>query len=143
MSDWILYLMKSTSLLTVFFAFFLLVMRRSSFFRFNRFALLGGAAICLLLPLIPLRIGTPNLYAVLVAASVIGDGGMAADQVVEGPARAGLGWTEILMLLYLAGAATVLVLNLISCLRLVRLLHATPWQPKDGCRLHLLEKDAP
>ena len=56
MNAFLLYLLKSTLLLAVFDAFFLLVMRRSGHFRFNRAVLLLGSAVCLLLPLIPLRL---------------------------------------------------------------------------------------
>ena len=48
----LLYLLKSTVYLSVFYLFFLLVMRRTTFFRFNRSVLLAGSAVCLLLPLL-------------------------------------------------------------------------------------------
>ena len=43
MNTFLLYLLKSTLLLAVFDAFFLLVMRRSGWFRFNRIVLLAGS----------------------------------------------------------------------------------------------------
>ena len=144
MNPFLLYLIKSTALLSVFYAFFLLVMRRSSFFRFNRIALLAGTAVCLALPLVPVRIGGPTLYSEYLAASVISAGLEAAPAGTGAPSGPGF-WTlgNILMLAYLAGAAVVLAANLWSYFRLIRLLHGTPWQWKEGCRLHLVEREIP
>ena len=61
MNAFLLYLLKSTLLLAVFDAFFLLVMRRSGHFRFNRIVLLYGSAACLLLPLIRLHLPAPTV----------------------------------------------------------------------------------
>ena len=77
MSALLIYLLKATVLLSVFLAFFLLVIRRSGHFRFNRFMLLGGSALCLLLPLLRLRVSRPTLYSawlepVIVTGGAIG-----------------------------------------------------------------------
>ena len=45
------YLLTSSLLLTVFYAFFMLFMRKTTFFRFNRAAVLAGTLACMLLPL--------------------------------------------------------------------------------------------
>ena len=50
MSDFLIYLIKSTIYLGLFYAFFLLVMRNTTFFRFNRMMLLFGTLVCMLLP---------------------------------------------------------------------------------------------
>ena len=63
MTGFLIYIVKSTLLLAVFDAFFLLVMRRSGWFRFNRITLLAGSAACLLLPLIPFRVNRATLYS--------------------------------------------------------------------------------
>lgn len=51
MSYFIIYLIKSTVYLALFYAFFLTVMRGTTFFRFNRIMLLVGTFVCMLLPL--------------------------------------------------------------------------------------------
>ena len=43
----IAYLITSGLLLSVFYAFFMLFMRKTTFFTFNRFALLAGSVLCL------------------------------------------------------------------------------------------------
>lgn len=144
MNPFLLYLIKSTALLSVFYSFFLLVMRRTSFFRFNRIALLAGTALCLALPLVPVRIGGPTLYSEFLAAGVVTAGLEAAPAGTGTLAGPGF-WTlgNILMLAYLAGAAVVLAVSIRSYFRLLRLLHQTPWAWKEGCRLHLVDRELP
>ena len=55
MTPFLLYIVRSGLYLAVFYAFYLLVMRRTTLFRFNRFALLLGSAACALLPLLRVR----------------------------------------------------------------------------------------
>ncbi len=144
MNPFLLYLIKSTALLSVFYSFFLLVMRRTSFFRFNRIALLAGTALCLALPLVPVRIGGPTLYSEFLAAGVVTavlEAAPAGTGTLAGPGFWTLG--NILMLAYLAGAAVVLAVSIRSYFRLLRLLHQTPWAWKEGCRLHLVDRELP
>ena len=55
MTPFLLYLLRASLYLAIFYAFYLLVMRRTSLFRFNRIALLVGTVVCHLLPLLRLR----------------------------------------------------------------------------------------
>ena len=50
MSYFLIYLIKSTVYLGLFYAFFLMAMRSTTFFRFNRVMLLLGTVVCMLLP---------------------------------------------------------------------------------------------
>ena len=50
MSYFLIYLIKSTVYLGLFYAFFLIAMRKTTFFRFNRWMLLVGTFVCMLLP---------------------------------------------------------------------------------------------
>ena len=56
MTGFLLYIIKSTVYLSVFYAFFMLVMRKTTFFRFNRGAFISGTIICMILPFINIRI---------------------------------------------------------------------------------------
>jgi len=153
MNTFLLYLLKSTLLLAVFDAFFLLVMRRSGHFRFNRVTLLLGSAVCLLLPLIRLRFYTPTLYSIWIAPVVIGvTGGVtgvaetaasAASGVSTSTAFAMPGWPVCLLALYLFGAAVTFVYYLRSYGSMFRLLRRTPGEQHDGYTLHLLDQDTP
>ena len=55
MTALLLYIARSGLYLGVFYAFYLLVMRRTTFFRLNRFVLLAGSVACALLPLLRVR----------------------------------------------------------------------------------------
>ena len=50
MSYFLIYLIKSTVYLGLFYASFLVAMRSTTFFRFNRVMLLLGTVVCMLLP---------------------------------------------------------------------------------------------
>lgn len=63
MAGFLSYLLRSALYLTVFYTFFLLVLRRSSAFRFNRITLLTGSVVCLLLPLLHVTVSGPTLYS--------------------------------------------------------------------------------
>lgn len=58
MTGLILYTIKSTLYLSVFYAFFMLVMRKTTFIRLNRIVFMTGTLTCLLLPYI--NIGIPE-----------------------------------------------------------------------------------
>ena len=50
MSAILIYIIKSTLYLTLLYAFFLGVMRKTPFFRLNRWMLVVGTVVCMLLP---------------------------------------------------------------------------------------------
>ena len=50
-----LYLIKVSVCLILFYLFFKVFMSRETFFRFNRFVLLGGVLVCALLPFLRLE----------------------------------------------------------------------------------------
>ena len=58
MTQFLLYIARVGLYLGLFYAFYLLVMRRTTFFRLNRVLLLAGSYLCLLLPFIRLRTET-------------------------------------------------------------------------------------
>ena len=51
MSYFLIYLIKSTFYLALFYAFFMIAMRNTTFFRLNRLMLLLGTFVCMFLPL--------------------------------------------------------------------------------------------
>ena len=56
MTGIILYIIKSTLYLSVFYAFFMLVMRKTTFFRLNRIAFIIGTCLCMTLPFVDIRL---------------------------------------------------------------------------------------
>lgn len=143
MTGFLIYLLKSTLLLAVFDAFFLLVMRRSGWFRFNRITLLAGSAACLLLPLIPFRVNRATLYSTWLEPVVVAAGDQAEPAVVATASGLSFSWQAVVLALYLLGALVALVFYLRSYGLMFRLLRRTPSERRDGYTLHLNAQETP
>ena len=138
MGEFLLYIGRSSLYLAVFYAFFLLVMRRTSLFSFNRIVLLAGTAACFVLPLVRLRTvaaASAGVAAGPLTAAVVAAG--AAEPSAAAPAASAAGsW---LLLLYVAGAAAVLAFTGLSALRLARTIRSGHTTQEDGYRLTLVD----
>ena len=145
MNTFLLYLLKSTLLLAVFDAFFLLVMRSSGWFRFNRIVLLAGSVLCLLLPLIPVRLPSPTLYSQWIEpVFVVAYNGEAPLVETSEAAAAGMPlWQNLLLVLYAAGALATFAFYVHSYGSMFRLLRRTPGERRDGYILHLVAQETP
>ena len=135
-TPFLLYIGRTSLYLAIFYAFFLLVMRKTSFFRLNRAALLIGTVACHVLPLIRLR----TVYV----TKEMGDAAMTA---VGEPVLTGVGSQPAAFplptLLYLAGVGVVVALVAMSVLRTARLVRKGSQVPCDGYRLTLVDGDIP
>ena len=143
MTGFLIYILKSTLLLAVFDAFFLLVMRRSGWFRFNRITLLAGSAACLLLPLIPFRVNRATLYSTWLEPVVVAAGDQAEPAVMATASGMSFSWQAVVLALYLLGALVALVFYLRSYGAMFRLLRRTPSERRDGYTLHLIAQETP
>ena len=138
MNAFLLYIARVGLYAGLFYAFYLLVMRRTTFFRLNRLLLLAGSYLCLLLPLIRLRPAAP-------AVAVASDWGVIAveSEPASQAVQAGFPWKEVLLALFLMGAALTLTLYLVSALKMRRLIQSGEHLEREGCSLVLLEQDVP
>ena len=137
MTPFLYYIARAGLYLALFFAFYLLVMRRTTFFRLNRVLLLAGSYLCLLLPLIRLR--TVSVSVSVSELSMVGVG----DQPAEQAFRVGFPWKEVLLALYITGIVVTLVLFLVSAWKMHRTIRNGVSTEQAGCRLVVLEQDAP
>lgn len=135
MGEFLLYIGRSSLYLAVFYAFFLLVMRRTSLFSFNRIVLLAGTAACFVLPLVRLRTETAEAAGAAAAGPLTAVGVAAEPLQAAGPAAPALP----LLLLYVAGAAAVLAFTGLSALRLARTIRSGRTTQEDGYRLTLVD----
>ena len=135
MTPFLLYIARASLYLALFYAFFLLVMRRTSLFRFNRIALLAGTAVCHLLPLLRLRTVILSEVAIPVSPETM--------EAVGEPVGASAPPFPWLPVLYAAGVLAVLALCLVSVIRTRRIIRSGTQQPCEGCRLTLVEGDLP
>ena len=138
MSAFLLYVLRGGFYLGLFYAFFLLMMRRTKFYRLNRILLLAGSYLCLLLPALRLRT-VPAAAAGVPDLAVIATGAEPAELA----APSAFPWNEILLALYAAGALATLVLYLASVVKMERLIRTGKAEERCGCRLVLLDVDVP
>ena len=143
MGAFLIYILKCTLLLAVSDAFFLLVMRRSGWFRFNRIVLLAGSAVCLLLPLIPVRINMPTVYSLWLEPVVVGAGGGASAAAAAGGGGTPFPWQAFVLAVYMLGAVVVLGFYVRSYGAMFRLLRRNPGERRDVYTLHLVDRAIP
>ena len=137
MSPFLLYILRAGLYLALFYAFYLLVMRRTTFFRLNRLLLLAGSYLCLLLPLI--RIRTVTVAARAAELTMVAGGGEAETLTASAP----FPWQTVLLGVYVAGALVTLVLYGVSAWKMGRLMRKGEQTRRDGCQLVLLQEDVP
>lgn len=141
MTVWIL---KSTLLLTAFYAFFMLFMRKTTFFRFNRIVLLAGTAVCMLLPLIKFNIGSVAAMLGLHAPDVVlqlpqivlPEVPAAGNPSVEVETGGSFNWGLLLTAIYVTGCAAALTFPASSLLRILRLIRKIPGTAYRECKVH-------
>ena len=138
MTSFLLYIARAGLYLGLFYAFYLLVMRRTTFFRLNRALLLCGSFLCLMLPFFRLRsVVTAGLASELSMAAA---GTEAAEEAVQ----VAFPWKEVLLAIYAAGALATLTLYALSAWKIWRMMHrGESTKMDDGCRLIVLDEDVP
>ena len=136
----IAYIVTSGLLLSVFYAFFMLLMRKTTFFTFNRFSLMAGSLLCLALPLIHWDFSGTAVSNViptlpLPQAVVSAEGGTlnAADK--------GISWLGVVSGIYFLGAFVVLIMNILSVIQTSRMIASGEHIQKDGFKVTIV--DAP
>ena len=154
MSYFLIYLIKSTVYLGLLYAFFLIAMRSTTFFRFNRGMLLLGTFVCMLLPCYTLTIedveGIQLPMQVLDEMLVLktSDQPTTDDfmelpiQEIQAPISAPL-LPLILTGIYLLGMFIYLAMVLRSFQEVWKLIATYPKQWKDGCWLVLIPHRIP
>lgn len=150
MTVWIL---KSTLLLTAFYAFFMLFMRKTTFFRFNRIVLLAGTAVCMLLPLIKFNIGSVAAMLGLHAPDVvlqlprivIPEVLVTGSPEAEGTAvsKGFFDWSTLLLWVYAAGSTAALTFSALSLFRIIRIVRNNPGFRYKGRTVHTPEAPLP
>lgn len=136
MTPFLLYIARAGLYLGLFYAFYLLVMRRTTFFGLNRVLLLAGSYLCLLLPVIRLR--TVDAVGMARELTVVG-----TEWEPSAAAPKAFPWPEVLLALYVCGAAGVLTLYLVSAWKVNRLIRRGEKTVLEDCPLVLLEENVP
>jgi TonB family protein len=137
MTPFLLYIGRSSLYLALFYAFFLLAMRRTTFFRLNRVLLLVGTIVCFLLPILRVRTVELPLLAVGALTEVATE-----SALTDGPSAASP--VPYLEILYAIGFLAVLVWLLTGYIRMRRTIRqGTTESQEDGTKLVLMDTDIP
>lgn len=136
----IAYIVTSGLLLSVFYAFFMLLMRKTTFFTFNRFSLMAGSLLCLALPLIHWDFsGTAvsNVIPTLTLPQAV----VSAEGGTLNAADKGISWLGVVSGIYFLGAFVVLIMNILSVIQTSRMIASGEHIQKDGFKVTIV--DAP
>ena len=136
----IAYLITSGLLLSVFHAFFMLFMRKTTFFTFNRFALLAGSLLCLALPLVHWDFGETSISN-FIPTLTLPEAVVTAEGGASDAAGKGISWLEAVSGIYLLGALAVLIMNILSIIQTCRMIASGEHIRKDGFKVTIV--DAP
>ena len=154
MSYFLIYLIKSTVFLGLFYAFFLVAMRSTTFFRFNRAMLLLGTFVCMLLPCYSITVneveGIQLPMQILDEMLVL----KTTDEPIEtsaieltlqeaAPMASSPFFPIVLLGIYLLGMLVYLAIVIRSFAEVWKMIASHPKQWKDGCWLVIIPKKIP
>ncbi len=136
----LLYIIRCGLYLALFYAFFLLMMKNTDFFRFNRVALAVGTAACLLLPL--LRPEFPSEGAQLaerINAAIYAE--LEPIALAQGQGS-GISTAGLLLGAYALGLVACATAVAISYAKLASVLSKVKPVRRDGCLVHISDSQA-
>ncbi len=145
MNGLILYIIKSTLYISVFYSFYLLVMRKTTFFRLNRIVFIAGTFLCLALPFV--KIQMPVESAVITPIGIIEEAISAepftlAAAVVR--AEAPVNWTRLLICaIFLSGALVSFIVTAVSYMRMCRMIRSVKPVSIDEVPVRIVEEEIP
>ncbi len=154
MSYFLIYLIKSTVYLGLFYTFFLMAMRGTTFFRFNRAMLLLGTFVCMLLPCYTITVneveGVPLPMQILDEMLVL----KTTDEPIEtsaialplqatAPTASSPLLPIVLLSIYFLGMLVYLVMVIRSFAEVWKMIASHPKQWKDGCWLVIIPEKIP
>ena len=145
MNGLILYIIKSAIYTSVFLSFYLLVMRKTTFFRLNRAVFIAGTMLCLALPFVKVKM--PSGSMVSTPMSMIEES-LAAQPITLAEAVVGdvthINMTSLIIgVLFLAGAIISLTITCISYIRMSRLIRSVKTVMIDGTPVKVVEDEVP
>ena len=150
MTGAILYIIKSTLYLSVFYTFFMLVMRKTTFFRLNRIAFITGTFLCLGLPFIdislPEHVGM-NMPITIIENALIGP--ESEPIMLEGALVSWAGSAQpgqkipLIGILFIAGAVASLLFTARSYMMMRKMIKTANITYKDGMPVRITEAETP
>ena len=133
MSGLILYILKSTVYLSVFLAIYMLMMRKTTFFRLNRLVFLSGTFICMILPAINIRLpehiqDTMPIQMILEGVEITGE-------------ATGSFPLDILEIIFLSGALVSLAVTARSYITMRKMICSSEKKDMDGISVRITDSE--
>jgi len=140
--EWLIYLLKVTVCTVLFFGFYLLFLRKLTFFKINRFYLLGTLLLSFIIPVVQFEIKRETVVTEIQNSVNVGEiKPFNSVQPIlpeyDGQAKPEINWSEQIYGAYVAVASLLL---LICLWRLFNLLKYTGKYTKNGSGLKLISK---
>ena len=145
MTEVLLYVIKSTIYLSVFYAIFMPFMKKTTFFRFNRVVFMTSSALCFILPAIEI---SPAMFADIrmpitaIEEALAPTQSVAIEGITIGSDSSNI-WLIIVCVLYLTGIVATLTSNIVAYIRLFRLLNTGQTEWIDGIKVKKADVDMP
>jgi TonB family protein len=131
------YIITTTIYLSVFYLFTAVMMRKTTFFRFNRIMFLAGTVACMCLPFLEIPIPT-EIMTELNETVVVGFG--ISDWLPSEAIKDGTG-INIPLAIYLMGVCMTIILTVISYYRMLKLIHSIYPEVRDGLKIRIVEHE--
>ena len=145
MNELILYIIKSTLYISVFYSFYLLVMRKTTFFRLNRIVFIAGTFLCLALPFVKIQMTVDS--AVITPIGIIEEAISAEPLTLAAAvvgAEAPLNWTRLIICaIFLSGALASFIVTAVSYIRMCRMIRSVKPVTIDGVPVKIVEEEIP
>ena len=145
MNELILYIIKTTLYISVFQSFYLLVMRKTTFFRLNRIVFLAGTFLCLALPFV--KIHMPIESAVISPIALIEDAISAEPMLLPAAvvgAEAPVNWSRLMIIaIFLSGALVSFIVTAVSYMRMCIMIRSAKPETIAQTQIRVIEEDIP
>ena len=145
MNELILYIIKATLYISVFQSFYLLVMRKTTFFRLNRIVFIAGTFLCLALPFV--KIQMPVESAVITPIELIEEAISAEPMTLPAAvvgSEAQVNWPRLIICaIFLSGALVSFIVTAISYIRMIRMIRSVKMVTIDQIPVKIIEDEIP
>ena len=145
MNGLILYLIKSTLYTAVFQSFYLLVMRKTTFFRLNRVVFIAGTFLCMFLPFVNIEMPAETMTVspmAFIEAALVSDSAEVPAAAMEYEPQ--INWTGLIIIsMLLTGAIVSLGVTTISYIRMSRMIRSVKPVNVDGTDVRIVDAEIP
>lgn len=147
MTPFLLYLLKAAICLIPFYALYIFILRRFTFFRWNRFYLLLSLGLSMIIPLLPAML-TQNIHNATLGTAIATVAPQPIPVMPQAPVVIKssvpvLNWWNLAAIIYLIGAAFMFFIFIRSLWKIGRIIYKYPHLNKENLTLVLSDDEIP